>query len=104
MAYSKRPRQRPDAFITREVDGELLVLDQENEKVHQFNSTACFIWKACSGEFTVEEIAGQMQAAFEDVEPGTIRRDLNTVLNELEALQLIECRGLESDIEPDTQS
>lgn len=95
MADLNRPRHRSDTFVTREVDGDLLVLDQENGKVHQLNSTACFVWKACSGERTIDEIASQMQANFEDVEAGTIKGDLRKILEDLEALQLIDYPDLQ---------
>ncbi|MEX1032505.1 MAG: PqqD family protein [Cellvibrionaceae bacterium] len=89
MANTRRPRQVSGSFITRQVEDELLILDQDNEKVHQLNSTACKVWHACDGDNTVDRIITLMREQF-DVDEQRLEADVRAVLNDLAALELIE--------------
>jgi PqqD family protein of HPr-rel-A system len=55
----------------REVEGEIVILDQTSGEVHHLNATASLIWQACTGHQTIEEIAawlaGAVGAAPDDV-------------------------------------
>ena len=52
----KNPKIKTTLQI-QEVDGEILVLDRENNEIHQLNNTASLIWKLCDGDHTYDEIA-----------------------------------------------
>ena len=61
---NNHPRRRADLSI-RVVDDEALVLDRAAGLIHQFNTTACFIWQRCDGQRTAHEIADDLARAFE---------------------------------------
>jgi len=54
------PLARTDKFIVKEVDGELLVYDQQRHKAHCLNKLAADIWRLCDGSKTAAEIATQL--------------------------------------------
>src|ERR1044071_1833565 len=54
------PLARTDNFIVKEVDGELLVYDQQRHKAHCLNKLAADIWRLCDGSKTASEIATQL--------------------------------------------
>lgn len=49
----KMPRARKTGLIVKEVDGEILIYDQERNKAHCLNPTAAKIWKYCDGQTTL---------------------------------------------------
>lgn len=51
------PLRRQRQLITKEVDGELLVYDRENDRVHCLNATAAFVWKHSDGQTSVATMA-----------------------------------------------
>ena len=52
-------RHRPD-LVTRTVDGELIILDRSTETVHHLNHTATYIWCACDGTHSADDIAASL--------------------------------------------
>jgi hypothetical protein len=44
-------------LITKQVAGELIVYDRENDRVHCLNSTAAFVWTHCDGRTSVATMA-----------------------------------------------
>jgi hypothetical protein len=71
-------RHRPD-LVTRTVDGELIILDRTAETVHHLNATATYIWSACDGTHSANDIAASLTASFGDVPP-TVLDDVLTTL------------------------
>ena len=57
------PLARTHKLITKEVDGELLVYDQESHNAHCLNELAADIWKLCDGRTTAAEMATQLSSA-----------------------------------------
>lgn len=51
------PKARQDQLITKEVAGELIVYDRENDRAHCLNSTAAFVWTHCDGRTSVARMA-----------------------------------------------
>jgi hypothetical protein len=81
------PRKRESLHV-REIDGELVVLDPENERMHTLNPTAAFIFDAVDGQRTREEIWKRVAAHFE-IDPDTAERDTREVLRQFSELELI---------------
>jgi hypothetical protein len=86
-----RLRPRADLGI-EQIDGDLLILDKQNQKIHQLNSTASFIWAGLDeGQETVG-IAEHIVELF-GVSPETALRDVNGALQQFCALNLLEKTG-----------
>jgi Coenzyme PQQ synthesis protein D (PqqD) len=69
------------------------VLDQQAGVIHQLNATASFIWERCDGQSTLTDIVQQLAHAFE-VDPQVASCDVNAMIRQLEALNLLEpCTG-----------
>lgn len=82
------PKRRSDLSV-RLVDGETVVLDRREGRIHQFNHTASFIWEQCNGTQTIETIATQLTKAFAvDIE--TAAKDVKTVIAQFRQLHLLE--------------
>jgi hypothetical protein len=82
------PRRRADV-LTRDVDGETVILDRRRERVHHLNGTASRIWHLCDGVRTPDEIAGLISAEFTDA-PGSVADDVRRAIGELVHLGLLD--------------
>ena len=89
MNPSPIPKRINEALVSRKVEDELLIVDQENDKIHQLNSSAAFIWSQCDGNNSVEDIVMKTFAKF-DIDEAQIRKDVNSNLENLIELDLIE--------------
>ena len=79
--------QRPDVRI-QQVDGETLVLDDQNGYIHQFNDSASFVWRQCDGKTSIVEIARRFAEEFE-LEDFVATKDVSEVIENLCALKLL---------------
>lgn len=59
-SINELPRARKENLIVKEVDGEVLVYDLNNDKAHCLNPTAARIWQYCDGNRSIAEIAELM--------------------------------------------
>jgi hypothetical protein len=82
------PKQRSD-IRTRVVDGETLVLDRREEFIHQFNTTASYIWERCNGHCTPDQISHELCEAF-DVDFHTAHMDVLATIETLRQAKLLE--------------
>ncbi len=89
MNLSQVPRKISDSVVTRKIDNELLVVDQENDKIHQFNRSAAFIWDHCDGQNSVNDIIKVTLDKFEANEV-QVSEDVTAILENLISLNLIE--------------
>ena len=83
--------EHSDFTISREVNGEMLVLDGRAELIHQLNPTASFIWQQAQSGSTAEEIAAALAEEY-DVDPETAHRDVAATLARLKELNLVTGR------------
>lgn len=81
-------KPRPDLAVEK-TDGELIVLDKAAGKVHQLNSSATFVWNCLSDGVAIDDIALMLSEAFE-IEAEVAQSDVETVLNQLKELALID--------------
>ena len=77
-----------DFTISREVNGETLVLDGRAELIHQLNPTASFIWQQAQSGSRAEEIAAALATQY-DVDLETAHRDVAATLTRLKELNLV---------------
>lgn len=62
METQPRPLARTHNLVVREVSKELLIYDLNNDKAHCLNQSAALVWKNCSGEATVPDLARLLEA------------------------------------------
>jgi hypothetical protein len=74
--------------MVREVDGEVVVLDVETDKVHQLNATASFIWRLCEEGQAPEVMARRLAERF-DVAESVAFQDASVIIEQLRALGLV---------------
>lgn len=80
-------RQRVDVTV-REIDGEIVVLDERTGYIHQLNPSASFIWRLCNGENSSHDIAKMMARAF-DVDEAIAAKDTDDTIEKLCNLNLL---------------
>jgi hypothetical protein len=81
------PTRRAD-LVSREVEGEVVILDRATGHVHRLNPTASFIWNQCDGASTPAEIAARLATSF-DRTPEHVLGDVTTTLADLTRLGLL---------------
>lgn len=75
-APPERPAARSDV-VFRRLDEEWVVFDPRTQRLHALNLTAAFVWELCTGRATVDEIATEVERAFETPpEREAVRRDV----------------------------
>lgn len=80
-------RHRPGLSV-RLVDGEVVILDREAERIHQLNSTASFVWNRIGVEGDLVSIAQELSRRF-DVEQGAALEDVRRIVETLRGLDLL---------------
>ena len=83
--------EHSDFTISREVSGEMLVLDSRAELIHQLNPTATFILHQAQNGSTAGEIAAALAEQYE-VDLETAHRDVAATLARLNELDLVTSR------------
>jgi hypothetical protein len=78
---------RPGLAI-RSVDGEVVILDRDTEKIHQLNSTASFVWNRLESTSDLAQIARELSGEF-DVEVDAALVDVGRIVGELQKLRLL---------------
>src|SRR6266852_8658234 len=51
------PKARRNQLVRKELGGEMLVYDRNNDEAHCLNATAARVWAHCDGRTTVAEMA-----------------------------------------------
>ena len=82
------PKRREDLNY-RTIDGETLILNRQDGRLHQLNPTASFIWDCCDGNSNLADIVGRLAGAYE-VDPNTARKDVEEVISNLRSSNLLE--------------
>lgn len=82
-------------IVSREIDGEMVLLDLRSGMYYGLNQVGAFVWRLISarqGTIPVVEIVDAVVGEF-DVEGATARRDLDQLLLELTSNRLVSVRG-----------
>jgi hypothetical protein len=87
--HSQSPRLRADGLIIHELPDELLIYDKVRDLAHCLNQTAAFVWRACDGQRTPEEIARKLTTQLGVAVPEDV---VLFALAQLEKIHLLEQR------------
>ena len=80
-----------DGLATEEIDDDLLILDKENEKIHQLNASAKAVWESLQQNLDTDEMVQQFVKTF-DIAPDVATSDVTRILDQFRALKLVEAR------------
>jgi hypothetical protein len=83
---TERPRE---GLLVREVDGEVLVLDAEADRIHQLNPSASLIWRLYDSGADAAEIASTLAIDY-DLDKHKSYTDVKAALEQFRALKLID--------------
>ncbi|MFH1729180.1 MAG: PqqD family protein [Pseudomonadota bacterium] len=75
-------------IIQRPVGDEILLFNQDGSKVLTLNATSTLIWKACTGNNTLDEIAEELKTRYE-VNKKQALIDIKKIVSELENQDLV---------------
>lgn len=89
VSWPSMPRLRVDALAWREVDGEVIALDQRASMYLGANETAAVLWKLLADGATHEQLVGALMQAFE-VDAATAAEDVTTLLASLAERDLLD--------------
>ena len=81
-----------DQLVVVEIDGESVVLDRTNGRLHHLNGPASAIFLACDGQVTQDEIVRELAEAFGGP-PERIAADVDALVGQLRASGLLESDG-----------
>ena len=81
----------PRRVVTREVDGASVLLDTETGRYFTLDAVGTRIWALLSTTTSIEGAYDSLLNEF-DVDPQTLRNDLDTLVEVLVAEQLLEIR------------
>lgn len=84
---NSRP-QKTEHIVSREVDGEAVIVEPQNGMVNVVNQTATSIWRLIDGEHTPAEIAAAIADEY-GIPLADALKDTEEFLQELETNQII---------------
>jgi len=88
LAGEPRPKRRSDLNY-RTIEGETVILNRKEGRLHQLNPTASFIWDCCDGGSNIADIIDRLAGAYE-VDFSTARKDVEEILLNLRSSHLLE--------------
>lgn len=105
-AYDDPPRPA-DTVHAVEIDGELVLYDVESNRTLHLDPRATLIWRVLDGSVTLAELVDDLSDVF-DVDPTTIRADVEPMLARLHDLGFLEpspaSAAASGDVLPDPPS
>jgi hypothetical protein len=81
-------RRRGAGILVRDLDGDLLILDTEADRIHQLNRTASYIWRHVDEAPAAEQLARLLVDAFQ-VDVRVALTDVVETLTRFRRLNLI---------------
>jgi hypothetical protein len=82
------PKRRSDLNY-RTIDGEAVILNRKDGRLHQLNPTASFIWDCCDGNSNIAAIIDRLADAYE-VDYATASKDVEQAISQLQRANLLE--------------
>lgn len=83
-----RPRKCSN-IITRDLEGETVVLNWRLGQVHQLNATASYVWHRCDGQTTIEQIVDLVSREY-GISAAEIGQDIANIIVEFAIKELVE--------------
>ena len=58
-------KARREGLVVKDMEGELAIYDERENRAHELNATAAAVWRKCDGRTSIDEIATQIAAETE---------------------------------------
>lgn len=88
MADGAGTWRRKPGLAEAELDGEVVVWDPDSGHVARLDRVGTAVWSGLDGSATLEELAGDLSAAF-GVPPATVLGDVRDLVGRLRDLSLV---------------
>jgi hypothetical protein len=79
----------PEHVLTRVVDGELVVLNLDNEQYYGLDEVGTAMWQALTAAPTISVAVHELLTVY-DIDEATLTQDVENLLQELSARGLVE--------------
>ena len=91
---NRRIFKKSDEVVTREIEGELILLplyksSKEMNYIYTFNETAAALWGLIDGKMTLGEIKEDLKEKFA-VEDEKLERQINEFINDIKTIKAIK--------------
>ena len=88
LSWNAMLLKRRNDIISREIDDEVLLMDNQAMQIHQLNRTASYIWSKCNGSISEDEIIEQVASDF-DVDNHIAKMQVRILIAQLLDLKVI---------------
>ena len=85
-----RTLRRAPTVLHDVLDDRTVLIDPLGTELITLNPVGALVWQALDGERDSAVVAGHVAELFKDVEPAVIIRDVESFLDELQSLSLVE--------------
>ena len=83
MSFTPKP-----GLLTQRLDGEYIVFDPQNDRIHTLNTTAQLIWLKCAESLGIDELITEITTRY-DVPHERVQRDIHQAVDQLCDLGLL---------------
>ena len=81
---------RKHGVLTKQVAGEMVIIDIEHGIYHGLNSLGVYIWEQLDGQHTLGQIADELVEHYHDVGKAVIEADILLLVQDLLDNELVE--------------
>jgi uncharacterized protein YeeX (DUF496 family) len=82
--------KRKEKVPWQEIDDQVVIIQPQQQKVHELNEVAAFVWKNLNGTESIEQIIHTLPNEFEDI-PSSVNTDIQQLLDVMCQEGLVEC-------------
>ncbi len=76
------------SFILEELDGQLMIFDEDSGRIVEVNQSAALLWQLCDGNHSLSELGDLIAAAYPNA-AAEIRQDIPRIVQQLVALGVL---------------
>ena len=99
MTRKLAPKARKHKLIVKELQGEVLVYDENNHKAHCLNQTAALVWKFCDGRTSIPKMTRMLEKEMGVAVP---EEALWLAIKQLDGSRLLDMSGSQQTRIPQT--
>ncbi|MBY0314999.1 MAG: PqqD family protein [Bdellovibrionales bacterium] len=82
--------RRKEKLPWQRIDDQVIIIHPKNQKVHELNEVASFVWQKLDGQVQLSEIITTVFDEFEDV-PTSVHMEIEQLMSDFQKEGLVEC-------------